>query len=152
MSRNNDKLSLRQENFIQNYLVSGNAMKAALEASYAKNTAITKSALWLDKDKIRARIDRLKAKTAEKVILTKAIWLSKVLDTEARAKINGDLSAEQRSQDMQAKFLGTYSEDNAQKQPQTANIAIIESEAALDALELKLIQKQKALGNAICEG
>ena len=50
------------------------------------------------------------------------------------------------------KHLGVFREDNAQKQPQTANIAIIESEAALDALELKLIQKQKALGNAICEG
>jgi len=152
----NKPLTLRQNLFIQYYTsnekTKGNATQSAVSAGYTWNFANQASIRLLGNIRIKQAVEANLA-----VIDSKDKDSRGFIDNEfslclSRSKAAGNEQAVIKCLENMGKNRGYFETDNAQKQPQTANIAIIESEAALDALELKLIQKQKALGNAICEG
>ena len=51
------KLTIKQKKFADEYIISGNAMQAAIEAGYSKNTAINAHRNILAKANVKAYID-----------------------------------------------------------------------------------------------
>ncbi len=109
------KLTTMQESFAQNYILCGNAYKAAILAGYAKTTAGAKSSQWLEKVGIKERIETLRQSIAEQTTFTVSEWLKNVMQTEQKAKDEGNFVAVQRAQEMEAKYLVAYERDNEQK-------------------------------------
>ena len=147
-------LTDKQRSFVEHYCTDAayNASKAYLLAGYSKIGADGNSCRMIVKDSIKGAIAKYMAENKLKTELTRDLQTQRITKQYDKADAAGDTRAALAALDQLNRRVGYYEEDNAQKQPQTANIAIIESEAALDKLELELIQKQKALGNAICEG
>lgn len=52
------KLTIKQKKFADEYIISGNAMQAAIEAGYSKNTAINAHRNILAKSNVREYIDK----------------------------------------------------------------------------------------------
>ena len=128
-----------------------NKSLALRNAGYSPKYAKGVGQKLLDNVRVKAAVDKIREDNKAKFEVTEALITKELTDIAMNTK-ETQPAVSVRAWDTLGRIIGVFSEDNAQKQPQTANIAIIESEAALDALELKLIQKQKALGNAICEG
>jgi phage terminase small subunit len=74
------KLTAKQEMFIQEYMVDLNATQAAIRAGYSEKTAKSIGQENLTKPAIRARIEELQQKRAEKVNLD-AEWVLRNLQT-----------------------------------------------------------------------
>ena len=53
-----EKLTAKQRNFIDHYLITFNALQSALEAGYAESTALKESYKMLANPKIREELDR----------------------------------------------------------------------------------------------
>lgn len=79
-------LTDRQEAFVREYLVDLNATQAAIRAGYSKNTAKSIGHENLTKPDIRARIEELQGKRAEKLELD-AEWVLRKLQTVAERSL-----------------------------------------------------------------
>lgn len=77
------KLTLKQQRFIEEYLIDFNATQAAIRAGYSENSAGQIGEQNLKKLEIKSEIDRLTAQMTEKAIVTKEMVLQGLLD-EAR--------------------------------------------------------------------
>ena len=77
------KLTLKQQRFIEEYLIDFNATQAAIRAGYSEKTAYSVGHENLSKPEIKSEIDRLTAQMTEKAIVTKEMVLQGLLD-EAR--------------------------------------------------------------------
>lgn len=86
-----DKLTPKQRQFVQEYLVDFNATQAAIRAGYSQKTAQVIGAENLKKPMVAAEIQRLGAKTAAKLEVSRE-WVLERLMNIADAKITDYLS------------------------------------------------------------
>lgn len=151
-----DKLNFKQRLYVtyftSNPETKGNAYKSAKKAGYSERTAQRAPEQLSRNIKVKAAIVENLALIDSKDEDSRDFIDNEFMLSLNRCKSNDNEIGVQRCLENMGKNRGYYATDNSQKQPQTANIAVIESEEALDRLELELIQKQKELGNALCEG
>lgn len=84
------KLTLKQERFIDEYLVDFNATQAAIKAGYSESTAYSIGNENLKKPDIKAEIERRVAKLEEKALITKEMVINGLLE---EAKCYGEGSS-----------------------------------------------------------
>ncbi len=84
----NEHLTLKQERFIQFYLISGNATQAAIEAGYSPDTAYSIGSENLNKPDIKARIDMERGKEQPLSVADRLRILSEIALTGDRQKTN----------------------------------------------------------------
>ena len=90
-----DELNERQERFCREYVKDFNAKQAYIRSGYAPKAAGVAGHKLLNKDKVRGRINELKAKQEERLDF-EADWIRKEmreLHDEAKANLNGDIMA-----------------------------------------------------------
>ena len=80
-------LNSRQEKFCLNYFSGMSAYQAAIEAGYAKNTALVGTKRLLDNVRISARLQELRDKAEDEAVMTQKEMLKK-LTSIARAKMS----------------------------------------------------------------
>jgi len=160
------ELTLKQADFVLHYVgdCKGNATEAASRAGYKGNREQLRilGCQNLTKINVKQAIDAEKAKKLKKNKTKIQKWLEDVEDTETRAKSKGVLTAEQRAQDMRAKHLGSYEQDNLQKTgDHITQIAVLPAPERKEYLEgrIKALERQRDLievqgdaGDAIAEG
>lgn len=141
-------LTDKQEIFVKEYIVDLNATQAAIRAGYSPKTATEQGSRMLTNVKVRARIDELKAKRAEKLNLD-ADWVLRRLqsisdrcmtaepviewDPEAKAmKETGeykfDSTGANKSTELIGKHLGMFIE----KHEVSGNLVIFKGEDGLE--------------------
>ncbi len=114
-----DKLTPKQERFIEEYMIDLNATKAALRSGYSEKTAQRIGSENLSKPLIKARIEELQAETSSKLQVTKESLINDLLTikdlclTNPRAVHNSTKAIE-----VIAKMLGMNA---AEKQEVTLN-------------------------------
>lgn len=74
------KLTLKQQRFIDEYLVDGNATRSAIAAGYSKKTGAKIGSENLQKPEIIEEIERRRAETASKLEITREGLLNDLMD------------------------------------------------------------------------
>lgn len=87
------KLTLKQQRFIEEYLVDGNATRAAIAAGYSKKTAYSIGEENLRKPEIKAEIERIRAEQSKKLEITRDGLLADLMDIAKDNKKNFPPSA-----------------------------------------------------------
>jgi len=91
----NKKLNARQQKFVDEYLLDGNAMQSAIRAGYAETTALAKSYLWVGKSRkdcpktmqhVWDAVQKAKQERSERTKID-ADWMLKRLAEEADAEL-----------------------------------------------------------------
>jgi|TARA_Y100000034_G_scaffold128619_1_gene183577 phage terminase small subunit len=136
-------LTPRQEKFVSEYLINGNATQSAITAGYSQKTAKSMAQRLLTNVGIRQRLDKHIEKAAEKAIVTKAEVLKewkKVAFTDMRDFVtydgggSVDLTPTSLLTDDQAAAIAEVKiTANAQGQ-QTVNIRLLDKLKALHEL------------------
>lgn len=90
--QNQKKLTPKQEQFCQEYIIDLNATQAAIRAGYSKKSANMQSARLLANDKVRTRTAELKSKRIESTGIDAAYVLKRhhEIDLMSWAEILGD--------------------------------------------------------------
>lgn len=73
-------LTLKQQRFIEEYLVDGNATRSAIAAGYSKKTAYSIGEENLKKPEIKAEIERIRAEQSKKLEITREGLLQDLMD------------------------------------------------------------------------
>ncbi|MCG8510510.1 MAG: terminase small subunit [Rhodospirillales bacterium] len=105
MPRTVEGLTFRQERFCRAYVEYGSARAAALEAKYEPRWAANHGYRLLKQPRIRARISRIQAETAEQACRDTDVLLGKLEAVYARALEDHHFHAAARAVDLQAKLM-----------------------------------------------
>ena len=104
------KLSPKQEQFCQEFLVDLNGAAAARRAGYSEKTAHEQASQLLAKLNIAERIAQLKQERVEKVARTAQDVLNDIIAVTAQARDEGDLKTALKGLELQGKHLGMFTE------------------------------------------
>ena len=107
------KLTPKQERFCQEYMIDGNATRAAKVAGYKANAAQQTGSENLCKPLIISRIAELGKETSKKLMIDREYVLKVILDV-----INDEEATnveKLKASDMLAKYTGLYEVDNSQQ-------------------------------------
>ena len=149
-----DGLTEKQRLFCIEYVVCLNATEATKKAGYkCKSDSVAKSVGCenLTKPNVIRKIKQLKAEISKKHELTRDYIISNLKEIAETEKLFNPAVARLAFSDL-GRIIGIFAEDNAQKQPQTANIAFIDGTKTAEEIELRLIENMKKLGTAECYG
>lgn len=80
------KLTVRQQRFVEEYLIDLNGKQAAIRAGYSKKTAEQGAAQLLSNIKVAAAIDKAKAERSEKTQITQEYVLEGIRETLERCR------------------------------------------------------------------
>ena len=103
-----NKLNQRQTKFVQEFLESGNATKAAIKAGYSQKTAMQIGGKLLRKVEIKKAIQAARQKTAERNEMTIDNQLEYTKEIRDRAKTATNFKAELSANDQVNKIMGAY--------------------------------------------
>ena len=98
---------------MDNFVISGNAFRSAIEAGYAKNTAIVKSAKWLGKDRIRESISKKIAENKQRTQVTEEIQRIRIAKQYEKADKKDDIRAALMATEQLNKNIDFYNANNA---------------------------------------
>lgn len=73
-------LTLKQQRFIEEYIVDGNATRSAIAAGYSSKLAHTNAAKLLQNTTIKAEIERLRSEQSKKLEITREGLLQDLMD------------------------------------------------------------------------
>jgi len=104
----NDKLTHRQERFVQAFVSSGNATEAAIRAGYSKNSARQIATENLSKPSIKARIDEFIEAGAERAEVTLEGHLRELASLRDWARENGNAGAAVRAEELRGRTADFY--------------------------------------------
>ena len=144
------KLTARQEQFCQEYIIDLNATQAAIRAGYSEKTAKDIACQNLAKLNIADRIAELRKGRADKVAIDQETVLNNLIkamnislgeeDTHVVGNVEGmitsvplkktDVASFIKIQDMLAKHLGLYEKDNEQLSNNVTQSVVISDELA----------------------
>jgi phage terminase small subunit len=79
-------LNLKQQRFIEHYLITGNATQAALDSGYSKHTAAKIGSENLQKPQIKDEIQRRQAETAKELSVTKESLIQDLIEIKNNTK------------------------------------------------------------------
>ena len=103
-------LTLKQERFVDEYLIDGNATQAAIRAGYSEKTAEVIGHENLSKPKIGQAIRRKRKNLSEKVEVTQEYVIESIVRIAKKAEESGNHQAALKGMNMLAKHLGMYIE------------------------------------------
>jgi phage terminase small subunit len=104
-------LNSRQERFVAEYLIDGNATRSAIAAGYSERTAAKiGSELITQNPKVKAAIDAGKQRIAAKLELTAEKVLSDIERIANAAEQNGEFSAALKGKELLGKHLKLFTE------------------------------------------
>tara|TARA_B100000767_G_C19523111_1_gene433364 strand:- start:108 stop:641 length:534 start_codon:yes stop_codon:yes gene_type:complete len=144
------KLTAKQEQFCQEYIIDLNATQAAIRAGYSKKTANVVGCENLTKPNIADRVAELRKGRADKVAIDQEAVLNNLIkamnislgeeDTHVVGNVEGmitsvpvkktDVAAFIKIQDMLAKHLGMFEKDNEQLSNNVTQSVVISDELA----------------------
>lgn len=150
MSKVKSKLTAKQEQFCQEYLIDLNATQAAIRAGYSEKTASATGNENLRKPLVADRIAELKDKRMEKVVISQDMVIANLVkamkislgeeDSFVVGNVEGstssiplkktDLAAYLKVQDMLMKHLGLYEKDNEQLSSSVIQSVVLSDEMA----------------------
>lgn len=104
------KLTARQEKFCQEYVICGNAAKAARRAGYAENSARTTATQILAYHHIQQKIAEIRNRNAAKQGITLESIIIMLLDSYADAKRDGQHGPAVRAAELLGKHLGAFTD------------------------------------------
>lgn len=93
-----NKLTPKQQRFVEEYLIDSNATQACIRAGYSEKSAMEQGYQLLHKTSVKAEIERLQAETSKKLNVTKESLIQDLLEikdlckTDTRA-IHNSISA-----------------------------------------------------------
>lgn len=107
------KLTAKQEQFCQEFMIDLNATQATIRAKYPEKSARTVGCENLAKPNIQARITELREEVAKNTGVTIKSVINGIVDTRTRAMDEGDeFMAELKASDMLMRHVGGYEKDN----------------------------------------
>ncbi len=129
----NNRLTAKQQRFVEEYLIDLNGTQAAIRAGYSAKTANRISSENLSKPDIAAAIQAHRVKVSEKVgrsIADVMADIGRVRDnamqevTDPQTGASAMLSHKDalKALELEGKHLGAFEQDNKQKQPQVFNM------------------------------
>jgi hypothetical protein len=153
-------LSYKQQLFVDYYTggngEQGNCMAAMLKAGYSPKYAKHWNTKLLDNIGIKKAIAKKKAEIAKKTGISIELQTKRINEVAELALAEGDLRAVLTAYDQLNRNIGFYGSDNAQKQPQTANVTFISTNEEMsrrkEAIkkELDAIETMAKAGPAVC--
>jgi phage terminase small subunit len=75
-----NKLSAKQQDFVNEYLIDGNATRSAEQAGYSRKTAPEQGSRLLKNVKVKAELERKKAKVTKKLEYSRESIIQTLLD------------------------------------------------------------------------
>lgn len=102
------KLTVKQELFLNNYLIDFNATAAAVRAGYSPKTAQEQSSRLLKHPAVSVAVDIAKAKAVEKVEVTVDKVLRDLEQARTAALDAGQFSPAVRASELQGKYLKMF--------------------------------------------
>jgi len=138
-----DKLTLKQERFINAYLIDGNATKAAKKAGYKGNyqTLQQVSSENLTKPLIIAAIKAIRAKTEGKVVITVNHVLNNIERHRIMAEEKKDLSAAIACDTLEGKHLAMFTDVTSTDQTRQAELDRAAQDEAAQLARIRLADK-----------
>lgn len=106
----NQKLTYKQQLFVNEYIIDGNATRAAKEAGYSERTAKDMGCQNLAKPYIKLAIEQAKAQRARRVNKTADQVMADLEETRLLAMEKGQLSAAVRCSELQGKHLAMFTD------------------------------------------
>jgi phage terminase small subunit len=108
------QLTQRQETFCQEYIKTGNASEAYRAAYSSSNmkpeTVWSKGCRLLKHDKVRARLEELRAPAVESARVTLEAHLNRLEELSRLAQEEGQVSAAVKAEELRGKACGIYVE------------------------------------------
>ena len=114
-----DKLSPRQQRFVDEYLVDLNGQQAAIRAGYAPRSAVVTASRLLTRAKVREAIELGRRKLQERTEIT-AEWVIREIAANHQRALDlerPDISASNKALDMLGRVVGVFEKDNQQRNP-----------------------------------
>lgn len=103
-------LTLKQERFVAEYLIDGNATRSALAAGYSAKTAVKIGSELLAKPAVRAAIDAAQAELVAKLQLSAEQTLKDIARVARKAENAGEFSAALKGHELIGKHLKLFTE------------------------------------------
>jgi phage terminase small subunit len=107
---NQPKLSKRQEEFCQQFLVDMNATKSAVRSGYTETTAKANCGRMLADPKVKARIDELKAERIKRVQIEADDVIERLVRIANKSEEEGDWHATIRATELLGKHLAMFTD------------------------------------------
>ena len=104
------KLSKRQEEFCQQFLVDLNATKSAVRSGYTETTAKANCGRMLADPKVKARIDELKAERIKRVQIEADDVIERLVRIANKSEEEGDWHATIRATELLGKHLAMFTD------------------------------------------
>lgn len=120
-----NKLTDKQARFVEEYLIDLNATQAAIRAGYSEKTAQEQSSRLLSNVMVKEAVERGKAKTANKLEITRERVLQTIAEIAFEEIKNPDdpelnlpsYADRLKANDMLSRHLGLFEKDNDQRAP-----------------------------------
>lgn len=103
-------LTLKQERFVAEYLIDGNAKRSAEAAGYSVKTAVRIGSELLAKPAVRAAIDAAQAELVAKLQLSAEQTLKDIARVARKAENAGEFSAALKGHELIGKHLKLFTE------------------------------------------
>jgi phage terminase small subunit len=104
------KLSSKQEEFCQQFLVDLNATKSAVRSGYTETTAKANCGRMLADPKVKARIDELKAERIKRVQIEADDVIERLVRIANKSEEEGDWHATIRATELLGKHLAMFTD------------------------------------------
>ena len=144
----NTELNFRQEMFSREYVVDGNASRAAKDAGYSEKTAYSKGHELLKIVGVKERVDELAAEAAEKAELKMAevieYWREVITNPEEKTSDRTKVS------ELIAKYLGAFTkkvEIETKAKPGVTQIDLDERIRLMEFERKDVVEKDVGSGN-----
>lgn len=122
-------MNLKQQRFLDEYLVDFNATQAAIRAGYNPNSANEQAARMLAKDSFKAYVAEKTQSIAKKLGITAEYILGGLKQTAeltAPKRHEANPAAAIKSYELLGKHLRLFEDDDKSKNSQTINIQIVQ--------------------------
>jgi phage terminase small subunit len=103
-------MTAKQERFVAEYMVDGNATRAALAAGYSERTATRIGSELLTMPKVRKALDEARARIAAKLELTAEKVLADIARIALKAEAAGEFTAALKGNELLGKHLKLFTE------------------------------------------
>lgn len=108
--KNQPKLTYKQQLFVNEYIVDGNATRAAIAAGYNKKSARKMGCENVTKPDIQAAIEKARNLSARRINKTSDMVMADIEETRLQALEAGQYSAATRCSELQGKHLAMFTD------------------------------------------
>jgi hypothetical protein len=110
---NADSVSPREEVFCREFITTMDPAKAVISAGYTGNNARATGSKWLQRPRVKRRIEQLQKKDEVRAEMSREIYLKMLQDTYDKAMADGDYSGANKAAELMGKSLGYFVDQKA---------------------------------------